>query len=294
MFPQLAENCVMEADSYVFDVSPETFQTEVVEKSQQTPVLILFWADQVPPSVDTRRTLETLVARQQGKVLLGLVDVARDQTLAQHLRVQGLPSLRVVQGGQLAHQLDGPQAETTLQNLIDELTLSPAESLRGALEQLLATGDYDRALQMLHQAVAEEPQNLAFKVELADVLLLTGAADDARQLLAEIPEDTEQRERPQTRLEVLEEAAEMPQLAELQAAGQRNPDDLELRYQLAVRLAAAGDYPQALDNAMAVLQADRTFRDDIGRLTMIRIFNLLGKGSDVAASYRRRMFAFMH
>ena len=46
--------------------------------------------------------------------------------------------------------------------------------------------------------------------------------------------------------------------------------------------------------AMAILQADRSFRDDIGRLTMIRIFNLLGKGSDIAASYRRRMFAFMH
>jgi putative thioredoxin len=288
----------MEAGSYVFDVSPETFQTEVVEKSQQTPVLILFWADQVPPSLDTRRVLETLVARQQGKVLLGLVDVARDQALAQHLRVQGLPSLRVVKGGQLVHQLDGPQTETTLQNLIDELTLSPADSLRGALDQLLATGDYGRALQMLQQAVTEEPQNLAFKVELADVLILTGAVDDARGVLAGIPEDTEQRERPQTRLEVLEEAAGMPEVAELQAALQtalqQDSDDLELRYQLAVRLAAAGDYPQALDNAMAVLQADRTFRDDIGRLTMIRIFNLLGKGSDVAASYRRRMFAFMH
>ena len=238
--------------------------------------------------------LETLVARQQGKVLLGLVDVAQDQTLAQHLRVQGLPSLRVVKGGQLVHQLDGPQTDATFENLIDELTLSPAEALRSALDQLLAAGDYERALQMLQQAVAEEPQNLPFKVELADVLLLTGALDDARQVLAGIPEDTEQRDRPQTRLTLLEEADGLPELAELQAALEQNPDDLEVRYQLAVRLAAARDYARGLDNAMAILQADRSFRDDIGRLTMIRIFNLLGKGSDIAASYRRRMFAFMH
>ena len=284
----------MEADSYVFDVTPETFQSEVVEKSEQTPVLLLFWADQVPPSVDTRRALEILVARQQGKVLLGLVDVAKDQALAQHLRVQGLPSLRVVKGGQLVHQLDGPQTDATFENLIDELTLSPADALRGALDQLLAAGDYEQALQMLQQAIAEEPQNLPFQVELADVLLLSGRLDDARQVLAGIPEDTEQRERPQTRLELLEEADGLPQLVELQAALEQSSDDLEVRYQLAVRHAAAGDYSQALDNAMAILQADRIFRDDIGRLTMIRIFNLLGKGSDIAASYRRRMFAFMH
>ena len=48
------------------------------------------------------------------------------------------------------------------------------------------------------------------------------------------------------------------------------------------------------DHAMAILQQDREFRDDIGRTTMIRIFSLLGKGSDLAQRYRRKMFAFMH
>ncbi len=284
----------MEQSSYVFTVSPQTFQTDVVERSQQVPVLILFWAEQVPPSVTVRRELETLIARQQGKVLLGLVDVARDQTLAQHLRVQALPSVRVVKDGQLVHQLDGPQSQATFQSLIDQLTLTPADSLRAALDQLLAAADYDRAIQLLQQAVREEPQNQAFKVELADVLLLTGALDEARKLLAGIAPDTEQRERPQTRLEILEEAAGLPELPELQAACREDAENLEIRYQLALRHAAAGEYEQALDHALAVLQADRSFRDDIGRLTMIRIFNLLGKGSDLAARYRRRMFNFMH
>jgi thioredoxin-like negative regulator of GroEL len=45
---------------------------------------------------------------------------------------------------------------------------------------------------------------------------------------------------------------------------------------------------------MAILQQDRTFREDLGRTTMIRIFTLLGKGSELATAYRRRMFNFMH
>jgi putative thioredoxin len=284
----------MDQNPNVFDVSPENFQPDVLERSQQVPVLILFWAEQVPPSVTTRQMLESLVARQQGKVALALADVAADQTLAQHLRVQGLPSVRVVQNGQLVQQLDGPQPESAFQDLIDELTMTPADALRAALDDLLAAEDYHRALQLLEQAVQQEPQNAGFRVELADVLLLTDRVDEARQVLASIPEDTEQRERPQSRLEVLEEAAGMPEIAELQAVLAADPDDLEARYQMAVRQAAARNYAEALDAAMAILQADRGFRDDIGRLTMIRIFNLLGKGSDLAARYRRRMFNFMH
>jgi putative thioredoxin len=86
----------------------------------------------------------------------------------------------------------------------------------------------------------------------------------------------------------------MEPLDTLQAALAADPDDLESRYQLAVRLAASGDFPGALDEAMTILQRDRSFRDDLGRLTMIRIFSLLGKGSELASAYRRRMFNFMH
>lgn len=284
----------MDQNPNVFEVSPENFQSDVVERSRQVPVLILFWAAQARPSVEMRRMLESLVARQQGKVALALADVAVDPTLAQHLRVQGLPSVRVVQNGQLVQQLDGPQPEAALQSLIDELTLTPADALRAALDDLLESGDYERALQLLQQAVRQEPQNAGFRVELADVLLLTDRVDEARQVLASVPEGTEQRERPQTRLELLEEAAGMPQIADLQKTLETDPGNLEARYQLAVRQAAQHDYAAALDAAMAILQKDRAFRDDLGRLTMIRIFNLLGKGSDLAARYRRRMFNFMH
>jgi len=276
----------------VFDVTPANFQAEVVERSKQTPVILLFWAQQMPPSVDTRRRLETMVQPHQGKVLLALVDVARDPTLAQHLRVQALPGIRIVDGGQLVHQLDGPQSDATLQALVDQLALSPADMLREDLDTLIAAGDFATAMQMLLQAVQDEPQNQGFRVELADVLLLMGDLPQAERVLGELPADTVGRERPQTRLEILQEAAGYGAPAELEAAAAAG--DLESRYRLAILAAAAGALEPALDHAMELLSTDRTFRDDIGRLTMLRIFNLLGKGSELATRYRRRMFNFLH
>ncbi len=155
----------MDNPSLIFEVTPEGFQAEVVDRSAQAPVLLLFWAAQMAPAADAQRQLSEMVPRYQGKVLLGLVDVAQDQTLAQHLRVQGLPSVRVVHNGQITAQLDGPQTEAAYQELLDGLTLSSADVLREQLSMLLEQRQYDQALGLLQQAISEEPNNQGFRVE---------------------------------------------------------------------------------------------------------------------------------
>lgn len=277
-----------------FEVTPENFQSGVLDRSRQAPVILLFWAPEVLPSAEMRRDLENAARAYAGKVFVALVDVSKDPTLAQHLRVQGLPSIRVVQDGQLVHQMEGPQPESTLRALLDQLTLSPADALKEDLAELLGAGDLDRALALLEQAVREEPQNPAFRVELADVLARGGDVEQARRVLADVPEGTEDRDRPLTRIELLEEAAGLERPDVLARRLEQNPDDLDARYQLAVQAAVAGDHVRALEEALTILRTDRTFRDDLGRLTMIRIFKIMGKGSEEASRYRRKMFNFMH
>ena len=278
----------------VFAATPESFQSDVLERSRETPVLLLFWAEQVPPSADVRRQLEAMVGGYGGKVLLGLIDVARDQTLAQHLRVQALPSIRVVDNGQIVQQLDGPQPEAALRALLDQLTLSSSDLVKAQVAELIEQGDFDRALAMLGQAIREEPNNVALRVELADLLARQGDLDGARTALSGVPANAEGRERPQTRLELAEEAANLPARETCAAALAANSADLDARHSLAVLEAAAGDAEAALEHAMTILRTDRSFRDDIGRKTMIRIFTVLGRGNALANQYRRRMFNFMH
>ena len=276
------------------NINPDTFQTEVVEASQAQPVLLLFWADQVPPSVQTKQVVEDLVGQFQGKVKLALSDVSQDQTLAQHLRVQGLPSLRIVHQGKIVEQVDGPVDEAQLRPLLDALTQSPADMLKAQLDQIIASQDWDTAVSLLQQAVNEEPNNMAFRVEMADVLVRKGDLDDARTVLASIPEDTEERDRPQNRLEFVEEAAGFDDIATLTDKVAADENDLEAKYQLSVQLLVVGETEAGLEAAMDILRTDREFRDDIGRLTMIRAFSMLGKGHELAGKYRRKMFNFMH
>ncbi len=279
---------------HAFNVTPNSFQADVVERSASVPVVLLFWADQSAPAKQAKRQLEQLVDQYGGKVLLGLADVAADPTLAQHLRVQALPSLRVIDQGQVVHQLEGPQPEQALRSLFDQLTMSASDVIKAQLGQYLERKDFRSALEFLKQAIAEEPNNASFRVELADVLVREGDLDEARKALETVPADAPERDRPETRLALADEAASLPRRKLLLRKLVDEPDDIETLHQLAVVEAAAENFEAGLESALKVLQTDRSYGDDIGRLTMIRIFTVLGKGNELANAYRRRMFNFMH
>lgn len=283
----------MDAKPNVFNVELPSFSADVVERSKEVPVVLLFWTDQIPPAAETKRHLETLAAQYQGKFALALCDVAQTPELAQQLRVQGIPSIRVVANGQIAHQLDGPQGEAVLRQMIDELTMSGSERLQEGLARFVAVRDWDAALDLIRQALAEEPHNPAFRVELADVLARRGDLDDARIALESIADDTPERDRPAARLEIAEAAAAVDGGA---ARSRQEPgaDDLNALYDAAICAAAEENYETALEYCMTILRTDRKFREDAGRKTMITIMTALGKGSELAQRYRRRMFAFMH
>ena len=281
-------------NSSPIDVSVESFQSEVVDRSQSLPVVLLFWAEQVPPSVQAKQQLEAMLGQYQGKFALALSDVALDQNLAQTLQVPGLPCIRVVHKGQIVDQLDGPAEEAQLRAMLDQHTQSLDGAIAGDLQQALELRDFATAVAMLQTATEEEPNNQALRVDLADVLVRKGDLEDARTVLASVKEDTADRARPQTRLEFMEEAAAMPELADLQVAVAKEPADLELKYQLAVLYVASEAYEEALLAGLEILKADRSFRDDLGRLSMIRVFDVLGKGSELAGRYRRKMFNLMH
>ena len=276
------------------NVSMENFQTEVVDASQNLPVVVLFWAEQVPQSVQVKNLVEQVLADYQGKAALALSDVAQDQTLAPRLQVQGLPSIRIISKGAVAEQVDGPIDETRLRTIMDGLTQSSVEAMQGDLDQLMATGDFAGAAAILQQSIQEEPNNQLLRVELADVLVRKADLDDARTVLASIPDGTDGRSRPQNRLEFVEEAAGMDSLDSLLAMVESNPTDLEARYALAVVQLVAEEYESSLLTCLHILREEREFRDDIGRLTMIRIFDVLGKGNELATKYRRKLFNALH
>ena len=281
------------ATSNVVDVTVQNFQ-EVIERSQQVPVLLEFYADGAEQSAELAFTLNKLVDAYQGKFVLGRVNVQQSPQIVQQLGIRTLPTVKIIFHGQMVQDLEGPQEETSLREMLDQLTQSPVERIQEQIQLLLEAGNRPAAIDLLQQVLAQEPNNHAMQVELADLLIMDSRADEARQLLAVIPDTTEGLAKPKSRLGFVDQAATLPALAFLHAETEANPDDLQLKCDCAIRLIVDDQIEAALDLLLEVLQKDKSFGDELARKTMIQVFDMLGKGDPMATAYRRRMFSFLH
>ena len=278
----------------IVEITVENFQTEVGEKSNQVPVVLEFYADNAGPSIEMSGLLKKLVASYQGKFVLARVNVQTNPQIAQQLQVRGLPTLKVISQGQLAESLEGPQDEASLRTLLDQLTMSPMEQIRGQLDVFLSEGDRVNAIGLLQKIIAEEPNNFSLHTELCDLLIMEDRIAEAKQILAGLPADADGINKTTTRLEFMEEITKLPGLDELKSRLAQEPNTLEDLFAFAQVLVVDNQMELALETLLTLLRQDKTWQDEAARKTMIKIFVLLGKGNELATTYRRKMFTLLH
>ena len=287
----------MNEQSFVVDVTEANIQ-EVLQQSVDQPVLLYIGMQSDPACSAQLGVLETLAASYQGKLILAKVEAETEQMLAQQLvnqlQVRALPGQVVLHQGRPVQVFSGAQSEEVLREVLDPLTMSPAEMIRQQVEALMTEGEAGQALELLQNILKDEPDNHALQVLQVNLLLELGRIDEARQLMAVLPGDAEGIAQPKAKLSFYEMVADAPARNELEARLADNENDHEARYQLAIRLVIADENEEALENLLTIVRRDREFREDGARLLMLKVFDQLGQGNPVAKRYRGKLFGLMH
>ena len=279
----------------ILEINLENFQAEVVDKSQQTPVLLEFYADQAEQCLSTSAILKRLVGEYQGKFALRRVEVQKNSQLVQQMQIRALPSIKIVHQGQVAGGIDGPVDENQLRGALDQLTMSPLERVRDEIDNLVSQGQRPKAISMLQDVIGEEPSNFALQVELSDLLIIEDRISEAREILEGLPSDSEGIAKPKSRLEFIDMAKELDELESLLTKIESSKhDNYQLKLDAAIKLVTSDRVEEALKILLSILQADPMWEEEKARKTMIKIFDLLGKGNELATRYRRKMFALLH
>ncbi|GAB3661421.1 co-chaperone YbbN [Glycomyces tarimensis] len=166
------------------DVTDATVQSEVLERSLNTLVVVVFWAEQSPESVEARDLLQRLAHADGGAWTLAKADVQYNQQLAAALQLQALPAVVAIAGGRPVDLLQGPQTEQGLRQWLGKLAQTAGVDVPqqvdpelAAAEEHMANGNVDAAETAFDKYLKNNPGSLEAESGLAQVRLLRRAGD---------------------------------------------------------------------------------------------------------------------
>jgi len=279
------------ASPWIVDADEATFQTAAVERSRELPVVVDFWAPWCQPCLLLGPVLEKLAAEYAGKFLLVKADVDKLPGIAAGFGVQSIPAVYAMRDGQLLDFFVGLKSEEQLRGWIDRLLPSPAEQLVIEARSLAASDP--KAAEAKYLEASQLDANLAAaKIGLAELLLQQGRADEARAILDELERRgflEPEAEKLKAQMHLAAPSNATVDLNQLRAAAAAEPKNLAAALALAEGLASQGQYEEALDTALSVVQSGKKELVEPARKLMVDVFRLLPDDSPLVTDYRRRL-----
>ncbi len=280
---------------HVFDATTDTFEADVLQKSLQVPVLVDFWATWCGPCKTLTPILEKLAAEYNGAFVLAKVDVDQEQQIAAAFQIRSVPTVFLVQNGQIVDGFPGAMPEGQLREFLTQHGVVPGEAAPEEAPAAPVALDPQAEVARLREAIAAEPDKDEYKLDLALALLRVGEAEEAGRLLDALPANlaTDDRAvRGRARLGFANALKDAPAREALEQALASDPNDLRARHLLGVRLLVEGQDEAALAQFIELLRLDRNYSEGLPKKTLIDAFRVI-EDEDLVGQYRRKMSALL-
>lgn len=279
--------------NYIIELNEQNL-TETLQLSQQTPLVLVFYAPSHESSLNFTTLLERYAEQYQGQFVLGKVNCETEQSIAMQFRIQALPTTYLFKEAQA---LDAFQGELSEEQLKQRLSLIlPKEEIKFNLAlEFLQAEDYAQALPLLKEAwELSDHKNSDIALLYAETYIAMKKTEPATEILAQIPlQDRDSRwQGLQAQIELLIKAADTPEIQQLQADYAKNPS-AEIALKLALQLHQANRNEEALELLFGILRQDLAAQNGDVKQQFLSILAALGT-EPLANKYRRLLYSLLY
>lgn len=287
-------------NQFIVDINEQNIQT-VLQQSTELPVLFYFWSERSPHCQELTVTLDRIASEYNGKFILAKLNCDEQQMLAGQFGLRAIPTVYLFQNGQPVDGFQGPQPEAAIKALLEKVLPNEDELKLLDAKKLLEEANYTDALPLLKHCWTHLKDHLGkprsdIGLLLAIALIASKQLDEAKTTLATIPlQDQDSTFHGlNAEIELLEQAANSPEIQQLQNALHNDPTNFELMIQLASQLMQVGRQEDALELIFKPLSKDLNAGDGQLKKALLDMLAALGTSHPIAASYRRKLYTLLY
>lgn len=285
----------MLATAHIVDVNESNIQ-QVIEQSMTKPVMMYFYSEHSPHCAELGATLNKLAAEFADQFILAKLDCDAEQMIASQFGLRAIPTVYILQEGRPVDGFQGPQPEEAVRQVLANVLPKPEELKAAQAAQLLSEGKADEALPLLKEAHQLAPKNSEITLALAGALISLNKNEEAQTLLITIPlqDQDSYYHSLLSQIELQKQAADTPEIQQLQNDFSQQPANTDIAIQLALKLHEVARNEEALELLFSFIKKDLNAGDGQVKKTLMDILSALGTNDNLASKYRRMVYSLLY